>query len=191
MRLGLAFRAFFQALGNADSARRIEQALSGSGLPAPSAESKSGETKSAEKPAEKPAARLAPPKPPARSEALTLLAALQREARFIDLVQESLDGYSDAQIGGAARDVLRDCRKTLNRMFELQPLLDQPEASPVDVPAGYDPNRYKVTGQVAGEPPFQGQLVHAGWRATTCQLPTWSGTDAAALIIAPAEIEVR
>ncbi len=184
MRLGLAFRAFFQALGNADSARRIEQALSGSGLPAP-------EAKPAEKPVEKPAARHAPPKPPARSEALTLLAALQREARFVDLVQESLDGYSDAQIGGAARDVLRDCRKTLQRMFELQPLLDQPEASPVEVPSGYDPNRFKVTGQVVGEPPFRGQLVHSGWRATTCQLPTWSGTDDAALVVAPAEVEVR
>ncbi len=149
----------------------------------------------AEAPTATPAAKSLPKpaaaKPPARSEALTLLAALQREARFVDLVQESLDGYSDAQIGGAARDVLRDCRKTLQRMFELQPLLDQPEASPVEVPSGYDPNRFKVTGQVVGEPPFRGQLVHSGWRATTCQLPTWSGTDDAALIVAPAEVEVR
>ena len=40
-----------------------------------------------------------------------------REARFVDLVNESLDGYSDAQIGAAARDVLRDSKKVLDRLF--------------------------------------------------------------------------
>jgi len=183
MRLGLAFRAFFRTLGNADIARQIELVLGGqfAGLPAP-----------AEKAAlEKPAAKIAAPKPPARSDALSLLAALQREARFVDLVHESLDGYSDAQIGAAARDVLRDCRKTLDRMFGLQPLLDQPESSSVEVPAGYDPNRFKVIGQIAGEPPFRGQVVHPGWRASTCQLPTWSGAAESALVVAPTEVEVR
>ena len=57
------------------------------------------------------------PKPPARSEAITLLAALQREARFVDFIQESLAGYTDAQIGAAARDVHRDCGTVLKRMF--------------------------------------------------------------------------
>jgi hypothetical protein len=46
---------------------------------------------------------------PARSEALNLLAAMQREARFVDFIREPLDGYSDAQIGAAARTVHRDC----------------------------------------------------------------------------------
>jgi hypothetical protein len=56
--------------------------------------------------AKKPAAA---PRP--RSEALTLLATLQREARFVDFIKESLEGYSDAQIGAVARDVHRDCGK--------------------------------------------------------------------------------
>lgn len=183
MRLGLAFRAFFRTLGDPETARQIEFVLSGhvAELRAP-----------AEKPAlEKPVAKVPVSKPPVRSDALTLLAALQREARFVDLVHESLDGYSDAQIGAAARDVLRDCKKTLDRMFSLTPLLDQPESSAVEVPAGYDPNRFKVIGQVTGEPPFRGQVVHPGWRASTCQLPTWSGAAESALVVAPAEVEVR
>ena len=60
-----------------------------------------------------PAAPPAAEPAPRRSDAITLLAALQREARFVDLVQEPLGEYSDDQIGAAARDVLRDCREVL------------------------------------------------------------------------------
>jgi hypothetical protein len=205
MRLGLAFRAFFRTLGNADTARRVGLLLDGQqpGLPGPGdavsatsgggKEASAGQTGSAAStaaPAATPARGGKPAGSPSRSDALTLLAALQREARFVDLVHESLDGYTDAQIGAAARDVLRDCRKTLDRMFQLTPLLDQPEASAIDVPAGYDPNRFRVVG-ASSEPPCRGQLVHPGWRATQCQLPTWQGAEASALVVAPAEVEIR
>ena len=215
MRLGLAFRAFFRTLGNADTARRVGLLLDGQqpGLPGPGdagsatlnaatpGAATSGHAKSASAgqigsaagaatPTATPARGGKPAGPPSSSDALSLLAALQREARFVDLVHESLDGYTDAQIGAAARDVLRDCRKTLDRMFQLTPLLDQPEASAIDVPAGYDPNRYRVVG-APSEPPCRGQLVHPGWRATQCQLPSWQGAEASALVIAPAEVEIR
>lgn len=216
MRLILAIRVMFRILFSALFAReitslleRLDSAAASSASPgdaspsgtskaaasadANTAEAKSGKSKSGESrlAESKPAAKAAQSKPPARSEALTLLAALQREARFVDLVQESLDGYSDAQIGAAARDVLRDCSKVLERMFSVRPLLTDGEGAKVDVPTGYDANRYRVTGNVAGAPPFQGQLVHAGWQATHCQLPVWSGSDESALVIAPAEVEVR
>ena len=73
------------------------------------------------------------------SEAITLLAALQREARFVDFIQESLAGYSDAQIGAAARDVHRDCGAVLERMFALRPAVAEEEGTEVEVPAGFDP----------------------------------------------------
>lgn len=210
MRLGLAFRAFFRTLGNADTARRVGLLLDNplAGLPGPADTTATTATGSGVAPAGPTGAAKGtaaagtataggaayrgakPAAVPSRSEALTLLAALQREARFVDLVHESLDGYTDAQIGAAARDVLRDCRKTLDRMFQLTPLLEQAEASAVDIPAGYDPNRYRVVG-APSEPPCRGQLVHPGWRATQCQLPIWQGAEAAALIIAPAEVEIR
>ena len=69
-----------------------------------------------------PVAAKKPPKA-ARSEAITLLATLQREARFVDFIKEPLDGYSDAQIGAAARDVHRDCGKVLDRLFAIQSLV--------------------------------------------------------------------
>ena len=98
--------------------------------------------------------------PPVRSEAMTLLATLQREARFVDFIQEPLAGYSDAQIGAAARDVHRDCGTVLERLFALRPVVPDEEGAEVEVPAGFDAGRYRLTGNVAGEPPFRGRLVH-------------------------------
>lgn len=124
-----------------------------------------------------------------RSEAITLLAALQREARFVDLVQEPLQQYTDQQIGAAARDVLRDCHAVLSRMFAIQPVLEAAEGAAVETPEKIPAGRMMVTGKPSGEPPFRGRLVHHGWEASQCQLPEWSGDEQAKNVIAPAEIE--
>lgn len=183
MRIWLAIRVFFLVLFDAAVARRIREILSAPAIPVAAPPPAPGEA-----PPPKPVRAAAPP---ARSEALALLAALQREARFLDIVREPLGQYSDAQIGAAARDVLRNCATVLERFFAPQPALDQEEGSAVEVPKGYDPLRYKLTGNVAGEPPFRGHLVHHGWIATRCELPAWSGGADAARTIAPIEIEIR
>jgi len=180
MAIGVAFRAFFAALGGGDTAQRIDAALRGGSaqeaLPAP----------------EKQEAKKEKPKKakPTRSDAITLLAALQREARLVDIVKEPLDGYTDSQVGAAARDVLRDTAAVLDRMFGLAPVVDEEDNAQVETPAGFDPARYKLTGNVGGTPPFKGTLVHHGWEATRCDLPQWSGSDAAASVIAPVELEL-
>jgi hypothetical protein len=140
------------------------------------------------KPAE-PKKPVAAPRP--RSEALTLLATLQREARFVDFLMESLEGYSDAQIGAVARDVHRDCAKVLERLFALAPVVPQQEGEAVEVPSGFDPAKYRLTGNVVGKPPFHGQLAHHGWEAAKCDMPVWSGKEAVARIIAPVEVELK
>ena len=139
-------------------------------------------------PATLPPARIAQP---VRSEAITLLASLQREARFIDLVQEPLTDYSDAQVGAAARDVLRDCRAVLDRYFALRPVVDQPEGTPVEVPADQAEGRYRLAGADPAESPGRAALVHHGWEAQQCQLPQWTGAKELALVVAPAELEKR
>lgn len=176
-RILLAFRVFFLTLLNRSIAEQVAKVFDGSvkvETPTPSPQ-----------PKQPPA-----PKPPVRSEAITLLATLQREARFIDFIEESLAGYTDAQIGAAARDVHRDCGTVLKRLFSLRPAAAEAEGVEVEISAGFDPNRWRLTGNVAGEPPFHGRLVHPGWEATTCELPTWSGSAAAARIVAPAEVEL-
>jgi len=177
-RILLAIRVFFLILFNGAIAEQVAKTLGGKEAPA--------ETPLAPQPKKPPSA-----KPVVRSEAITLLAALQREARFVDFVQESLAGYSDAQIGAAARDVHHDCGAMLQRMFALRPAVTEEEGKDVEVHAGFDAGRWRLTGNVTGEPPFHGRLVHPGWEATTCELPTWSGSAAASRIVAPAEVELK
>jgi len=179
--LFLAVRAFFKILGSGAVADQVEQVLQGR-LPAPAT---SQET--APSAISKPRAISSPP---ARSDALTLLATLQREARFVDLVMESLDSYSDAQVGATARSVLKDCRTVLDRLFALAPLETQAEGTTIDVPPNYDVGLLRLTGHLVANPPTRGRLVHPGWRAANCQVPTWSGSAASALVIMPAEVEV-
>ena len=131
--------------------------------------------------------------PPAasRSDAVTLLAVLQREARLVDFVQEPIDAYSDAQVGAAVREVHKGCRAVFDRLLALEPALEAAEESRVTVPAGADPNRYRMVGNVTGEPPVSGTLTHHGWQATRCDLPEWRGGEGSVLIVAPAEVELE
>ena len=212
MRIWVAIRAFFTVLFSRVAAERVRQALdqwaqerrqpgagSAGAIPEPGpAETAAGTTVPQGpvlplgRPATRPGAKAAAkPVGPTRSEALTLLAALQREARLVDLVLEPLDQYTDAQIGAAAREVLRNTAKTLDRFFALRPVLQAQEGTVIEVPRGFDPNRYRLVGQVAGQPPYRGQVVHPGWQASRCDLPTWTGPEEAAWIIAPAEVEIQ
>ncbi len=182
-RLVLAIGAFFRILFNAEMAADVQRLFDGDGA--------AGADSAADRPARRKEPASLAPKQPARSEALTLLATLQREARFVDFIMEPLEGYADAQIGAVARDVHRDCGKTLQRLFALEPVLSQQEGTDVDVPAGFDPGHYHLTGNVVGEPPFRGQLAHHGWTAKLCELPAWSGREASASIVAPVEVELK
>jgi uncharacterized protein DUF2760 len=181
MRLGVALKAFFRALRDRTFAEQLEQLLQGHTLPLPT-------------PTEVPLAdRLRADmaaQAPTRSDALTLLATLQREARLIDFLMEDLAGYDDAQIGAAARDVHRGCAAALERMFALRPLRYQEEGAQVEIVAGYDPAQITLTGNVTGQLPLRGTLVHHGWQAMQCELPAWSGQEEAVRVIAPAEVEV-
>jgi len=125
-----------------------------------------------------------------RSDAITLLAALQREARWLDLVQEDLDAYTDAQVGAAARDVLRGCRDVLQRSFQLKPVVPFEEGASVETSQTIDASRWHVSGRVTGTPPYRGRLVHHGWEAEHIRLPHWSGSVENARVVFPAEVEV-
>jgi hypothetical protein len=111
---------------------------------------------------------------------------LQRDSRLLDLVCESLDGYSDEQIGGAARNVLADTGKTLRRMFGLQPLASQAEGERIEIPEGASPMRYRVTGNASAR---SGRVAHPGWIATQVDLPQWTGHRDDAMVLAPIEVE--
>ena len=120
---------------------------------------------------------------------LHLLTVLQREGRLIDFFAEDLSTYEDAQIGAAVRSIQDNCKSSLKKYLNPKSVMDQNEGDEIVVPAGFDPNAIKLTGNVSGEPPFRGVLRHKGWRASKLELPTLSAAKDSH-IIAPAEIEI-
>ncbi|MBK1643791.1 hypothetical protein CKO25_03775 [Thiocapsa imhoffii] len=121
--------------------------------------------------------------------ALLLLGLLQREGRLMDFLQEDIQSYRDQEIGAAARVVHRGCREVINTHLSLVPVREEPEGSRVTLAPGFDSAANRPTGNVVGDPPFHGTLVHRGWRVEKMTLPqTSSGHDLR--IIAAAEIEL-
>ena len=169
MSIGLAFKMFFKVLGNKEFAGQVSAWLDKPVLAAGKPETKA--------PAQ------------VRTDAVEVLAALQREGRLVDFLQEKLDGYTDAQIGAAVRDIHRDCGSTLNRFFGIEALSNQAEGSVVTLPSDLDPGTWKLTGQV-GPNARSGKLCHHGWKITRHDIPAWTGRDTSAWVIAPAEVEV-
>ena len=198
MRIFLAFRAFFATLFRADSAERIRNALAGNSSPvSAAATNKQAADEAAKDGLNRPSVMSArndqARNDQARNDAITMLAVLQRDARLLDLVHESLDDYSDEQIGGAARNVLRDTRKALEKVFGLRRLVDVAEGDRIEIPNQSSPIRWRVLGSGAnsteGSSGSRGTLVHAGWIASKTELPTWTGKKEDVLVVAPAEVE--
>lgn len=141
-----------------------------------------------------PAGERMQPSPPAFKEAvpdsaLQLLGLLQQEGRFVDFLEEDVGGFSDAEVGAAARVIHEGCRKVIHDNFSIVPIRKEPEGSRLTLPQGFDSSSMRLTGNVVGKPPFSGALIHRGWRATDVRLPKVAeGHDMA--ILAPAEVEL-
>jgi len=129
--------------------------------------------------------------PPERvhASALTLLAALQREGRLVDFLQQEVAGFSDEDIGAAARVVHGGCRKAFRQFFVIAPAASGNEGEPITVPSGFDAQRIRLTGNLSGQPPFKGTLKHHGWVAAEVRMPSIAET-LDPRVIAPAEVEL-
>ena len=167
-RISIAFASFFSALSDPAYAARVQD-LSEVPAPAPAAPT--------------------PLRQASPDAALQLLALLQREARLIDFTQENLSSYSDAEIGGAARLVHEGCAKVLREHFTLAPVRPEAEGSRITLNDGFDARAIRLTGNVVGQPPFQGVLSHRGWRAAEVRLPKLADSHDSA-VLAQAEVEL-
>jgi len=180
-RISLAFGAFFKTLGDAEFAARVRDdgvgpAAAPAAAPAPA-------------PVAAPAPAAAPLREATPDAALQLLSLFQREARLIDFTQENLSGYSDADIGAAARVVHEGCSKVLREHFTIDAIRTEAEGSRVTLPEGFDASAVRLTGNVVGKAPFTGTLSHRGWRASSVRLPKLAEAHDAK-VLAPAEVEL-
>ena len=131
-----------------------------------------------------------PPKPAKPSGApLRMLALLQREGRLLDFLMEDISGAPDAQVGYGVREMHRKCQEAIKKALDLEPVLPNQEDETVEIKAGFDPSAIRLTGNVAGQPPFRGRLIHPGWRVKTMRVAAPpEGVDE--FVIAPAEVEM-
>jgi hypothetical protein len=190
-RIGLAFSCFFRLLfGKQLPARAAEFLPADAVQPAlPPGPEKPAEKKEEPRKAEEPIRPRRPDAAAHQEGALALLALLQREARLVDFLRESIDGLDDADIGAAVRNIHRGARKVIEDYLVLEPVMPGDEDAPVTVPRGFDPAEIRLVGQVAGDPPFKGQLRHHGWRVSEVKLPSLAdGVDRR--VLAPAEVEI-
>jgi hypothetical protein len=137
----------------------------------------------------KPPALPAPTPEAAHASGLFLLGMLQREGRLIDFLQEDIGAFSDAEVGAAARVVHEGCRKVMKEYLPVIAVVPQSEGDKVTVPAGFDANRYRLSGNVTGQAPYAGSLKHHGWVATEVKLPPVP-TTMDVKVLAPAEVEL-
>jgi hypothetical protein len=180
-RFSLAAGAFFAILRDRQTAASVRRVLDGTSAPDASTRTST--------PAEPP-----PTAAPALSEAspqaaFQLLGLLQRDARFIDFVEEDIAGYSDADIGAAARLVHDGCRAALHEHFTLRPVREEAEGSRITLPDGFDATAIRLTGNVVGQAPFNGNIRHRGWKVEQVRLPKLAKAHDAS-VIAPAEVEL-
>ena len=128
---------------------------------------------------------------PSPAPAVQMLSILQRQGRFIDFLQEDLSLYEDPQIGAAVRSIHEGCKKALSEHVTLKPVFEtEGEGEAVTVQTGFDANSIRLTGNVKGDPPFQGTLRHRGWKVTRVDLPLQVSVQEKDWILAPAEVEI-
>lgn len=121
---------------------------------------------------------------------LKLLYYLQHTGRLVDFLKEDISSFSDAQVGAAVRKIHQDCAESLEELVTIRPLKEENEGATVHIHKGYDPAEIKLVGNVKGEPPFTGTLIHRGWKAHKLSLPKKMG-EMTKDVICPAEVEIK
>ena len=195
MGIKIALRAFFTVLFNRNLADKIKVLLDSSCDNLHSAEQLSDPVNSGDSKAvlDTP---ISDPKSKGifRSEALELLAALQRDARFLDFVKEDIGNCDDATLAAAARITHDRCAETLERFFKIRPLSETPEGETTTIDlANRNPTRTRVSGSSfdSAARKTKCRVAHAGWIAEKCEPPCWSGRREDALVLAPVELEIE
>ncbi len=178
----LAVGTFFAILGNSEFAADVNRLRNGEGF-APAAPAPG----SAPAPVEEPVPHALKEASPVA--ALQLLGLLQRDARFVDFVEEDIARYSDSEIGAAARLVHDGCRAVLREHFTIRPVREEAEGSRVTLADGFDASAIRLTGNVVGSAPFHGSISHRGWKVGEVRLPRLAERHDAT-VIAPAEVEL-
>ncbi len=140
--------------------------------------------------ATKPAEEAPKPSPAALAEAqiVQFLARLQEKGRLVDFAMDDITPHSNEDIGAAARIVHQGCQEVLKDLFDIKVVHPGEEGESLSLAADFDARAYRLVGKVPEHPPFNGTVLHRGWKTTRITLPQL--TDTTREVIAPAEVEI-
>jgi hypothetical protein len=133
----------------------------------------------------------APPRLVAETGVVTFLGVMQEKGRLLDFLMDDITPYTDAQVGAAARVVHQGCKAALKEHVAVSAVADGSEGQSFTVPAEAPKEHFRLLGNVSGQPPFTGTLVHKGWKAETVKLPRALADGDKLPVIAPAQIELK
>ena len=121
------------------------------------------------------------------------LSLLQEKGRFLDFIMDDVSKFQDQQVGAAARVVHSGCSQVMKEFFEILPVRSESEGSEVTLTEDEPSEFHRLLGQV-GAPPWQGRLVHKGWKTEKVNLPELMDSARAgqqiSSIISPAQVEL-
>lgn len=122
------------------------------------------------------------------------LARLQEKGRLVDFIMDDIAAYDNESVGAAARIVHQGCCEVLHDCFTIEAIHEGEEMEAVSLADTYDSNSYRLIGKVPDSAPYNGLVLHRGWKTTQVKLPQLANTtDNPALraVIAPAEVEIN
>ena len=121
------------------------------------------------------------------------LSLLQEKGRFLDFIMDDVSKFQDQQVGAAARVVHSGCSQVMKEFFEILPVRTESEGSEVTLTEDEPSEFHRLLGQV-GAPPWQGRLVHKGWKTEKVNLPELMDSarpgQQISNIISPAQVEL-
>lgn len=122
------------------------------------------------------------------------LARLQEKGRLLDFLMDDIAAYDNESVGAAARIVHQGCCEVLHESFSIETVYAGEEMDTLSLADNYDSQVYRLTGNVPDSAPYEGRVLHRGWKTTRVNLPqlviSAENLGNARTIIAPAEIEI-
>ncbi|MDY0190246.1 MAG: DUF2760 domain-containing protein [Desulfuromonas sp.] len=122
------------------------------------------------------------------------LARLQEKGRLLDFLMDDIAAYDNESVGAAARIVHQGCCEVLDESFTIETVHAGAEMETITLADNYDSAAYRLSGKVPESAPFEGNVLHRGWKTTRVNLPklvlTADNINSARSIIAPAEVEI-
>ena len=131
----------------------------------------------------------APLKETSPESALQMLGLLQQEGRFLDFIEEDIAGFSDADIGAAARLVHEGCHKALRQYLSIEPVRGEGEGARITLESGFDASAIRLTGNVVGQATLY-RHARAPWLARHGGKAAEVAEGHDVKVLAPAEVEL-